>query len=86
MIWGTGAYYRIALRPWVTGGGASHVRFLGFIDVNRGLWGERCDGHTVHPPEVLLEREVDFILIATSFRAEVIRKVERMGVTGARLI
>lgn len=78
-IWGTGSYYKITFAKWLEGN-IDDFEFLGFIDNNSSIWGDKLDGYDIHSPEMLKEQDVDVVIIATVYKSQIADQVRRMGV------
>ena len=86
VIWGTGSNYRNCFKDWLQKN-ESYSDFKGFIENDPDRWGKRLDGHLVHPPDYLKEdAELDYVLIASSFRSQIIQQIHSMGVTKPEII
>lgn len=80
-IWGTGGYFRSVFSEWFEAN-VDKIDFQGFIDSNKDRWGKVFCGFRVIAPEVLQENSVDVVIVASGYREDIARRIEKMNVDG----
>lgn len=85
VVWGLGGGYRDQHKPWIDAH-ASEIEMLGFVNSAPETWGTEHDGYTVHRPADLPGMEPEVIIVATTYRYQVIRLIHKLGCRGCIIV